>query len=246
MLLRRITEHVKAQNWTAVALDFVIVVVGVFIGIQVANWNEVREDKSDRTAYLERLAGDLDKTIETNTDYATDARAAAARHARAVVMLERCSVPTSAEDDFASTLYLAGRLNMPILLTDSIDELRAVGRGGLIDSELRAALNDLQELQKRADENRSIIAAWTAPKVDLITRRVRFHVADDHPPWLPVSAEAASFDLAELCEDDAFINALAALGENARMIAIANELRVSRPREVRQMVVRRLTNGNVR
>lgn len=32
MLLRRVIEHVKAQNWTAVALDFVIVVVGVFIG----------------------------------------------------------------------------------------------------------------------------------------------------------------------------------------------------------------------
>ena len=30
MLLRRVIEHVKAQNWTAVALDFVIVVVGVF------------------------------------------------------------------------------------------------------------------------------------------------------------------------------------------------------------------------
>ena len=40
MLLRRITEHVKAQNWTAVALDFFIVVIGVFIGIQVANWND--------------------------------------------------------------------------------------------------------------------------------------------------------------------------------------------------------------
>ena len=26
MLLRRITEHVKAQNWFAVALDFLIVV----------------------------------------------------------------------------------------------------------------------------------------------------------------------------------------------------------------------------
>lgn len=43
MLLRRIIEHVKAQNWTAVALDFVIVVVGVFIGIQVANWNDARQ-----------------------------------------------------------------------------------------------------------------------------------------------------------------------------------------------------------
>lgn len=42
MLLRRVIEHVKAQNWTAVALDFCIVVVGVFIGIQVANWNADR------------------------------------------------------------------------------------------------------------------------------------------------------------------------------------------------------------
>jgi len=44
MLLRRVIEHVKAQNWTAVGLDFVIVVVGVFIGIQVSNWNAQRAE----------------------------------------------------------------------------------------------------------------------------------------------------------------------------------------------------------
>ena len=33
MILRRITQHIKAQNWFAVGLDYVIVVVGVFIGI---------------------------------------------------------------------------------------------------------------------------------------------------------------------------------------------------------------------
>lgn len=42
MLPRRVIEHVKNQNWTAVALDFVIVVAGVFIGIQVSNWNDAR------------------------------------------------------------------------------------------------------------------------------------------------------------------------------------------------------------
>ncbi len=42
MILRRITEHVKAQNWFAVAIDFVIVVVGILIGIQVSNWNSAR------------------------------------------------------------------------------------------------------------------------------------------------------------------------------------------------------------
>jgi hypothetical protein len=36
MLLRRVIEHVTSQNWTAVALDFVVVVVGVVIGIEVA------------------------------------------------------------------------------------------------------------------------------------------------------------------------------------------------------------------
>jgi hypothetical protein len=43
MLLRRVIENVKAQTWLAVSLDFVIVVVGVFIGIQVANWNDARQ-----------------------------------------------------------------------------------------------------------------------------------------------------------------------------------------------------------
>ena len=37
-------QHVKDQDWTVVVIDFVIVVVGVFIGIQVANWNDARLD----------------------------------------------------------------------------------------------------------------------------------------------------------------------------------------------------------
>ncbi len=59
MLLRRITEHVKAQNWTAVALDFVIVVVGVFIGLQVSNWNLVLSDRETEAQYLARLQHEL-------------------------------------------------------------------------------------------------------------------------------------------------------------------------------------------
>ena len=55
MLLRRITQHVKAQNWFAVGLDFLIVVIGVFVGLQVNNWNEVRAERADEHAALERL-----------------------------------------------------------------------------------------------------------------------------------------------------------------------------------------------
>ncbi|MEZ6000168.1 hypothetical protein [Hyphomonas sp.] len=59
MLLRRVMEHVKAQNWTAVAIDFVIVVFGVFIGIQLGNWNQSRADASLERDFLAKIVVDL-------------------------------------------------------------------------------------------------------------------------------------------------------------------------------------------
>ena len=59
MLLRRITKHVKDQNWFAVGIDFIIVVIGVFVGIQLGNWNEARYQQQSASAYIERLRGDL-------------------------------------------------------------------------------------------------------------------------------------------------------------------------------------------
>ncbi len=73
MILRRVIEHVKAQNWTAVALDFVIVVVGVFIGIQVSNWNEARAQRAYERTFLSQLReeiGDLKGVIDHQTLYA--------------------------------------------------------------------------------------------------------------------------------------------------------------------------------
>lgn len=59
MLLRRMIEHVKAQNWTAVALDFVIVVIGVFMGIQLGNWNERLNDRQRAESYRDRLTQEM-------------------------------------------------------------------------------------------------------------------------------------------------------------------------------------------
>ncbi len=64
MILRRITEHVKAQNWFAVAIDFVIVVVGVFVGLQVSNWNALQGDRAREAAYLAQLVEDLSADLD--------------------------------------------------------------------------------------------------------------------------------------------------------------------------------------
>ena len=71
MLLRRITQHVKDQNWFAVALDFFIVVAGILIAFQITNWNEARGDRQKEAEFfesvLENLRSDLaeyDSTLE--------------------------------------------------------------------------------------------------------------------------------------------------------------------------------------
>ena len=59
MILRSITKHVRDQNWFAVGLDFLIVVVGVFIGIQVANWNEARLEAREEVLLVDRIRADF-------------------------------------------------------------------------------------------------------------------------------------------------------------------------------------------
>ena len=56
---RRIAEHVKTHNWFAVAIDFVIVVVGVFIGVQVSNWNDAASERRRTALIVEALRQDL-------------------------------------------------------------------------------------------------------------------------------------------------------------------------------------------
>ena len=59
MILRRVIGHFRQQEWTAIAIDFVIVVVGVFVGLQVNNWNEARADRVREAAHLAGLAQDI-------------------------------------------------------------------------------------------------------------------------------------------------------------------------------------------
>ncbi|WP_084420046.1 hypothetical protein [Henriciella litoralis] len=60
MILRRLSKHVKDQNWFAVALDFIIVVLGVFIGLQISNWNDARAFDQLERNYLVQLKDEVE------------------------------------------------------------------------------------------------------------------------------------------------------------------------------------------
>lgn len=63
MILRRLAQHLREQNWTAITIEFVLLVLGVFLGIQVANWNEERVDREREHLLLVELRAELAETI---------------------------------------------------------------------------------------------------------------------------------------------------------------------------------------
>jgi len=62
MILSRLKNAIREQNWFAVVLEIVIVVLGVAIGFQISAWGEARSDSGQERIYLEQLVADLHTT----------------------------------------------------------------------------------------------------------------------------------------------------------------------------------------
>lgn len=63
MILRRVTANFRKQDWTAVMVELVVVIAGVFIGLQASNWNAAQADARLGTDYVKRLTRDLAENI---------------------------------------------------------------------------------------------------------------------------------------------------------------------------------------
>ena len=59
MIFTRTLSHLRAQNWTAILIELAIVVVGVFIGLQVDNWNQARQERQRLTVLVQGMSADL-------------------------------------------------------------------------------------------------------------------------------------------------------------------------------------------
>lgn len=59
MILRRLSQSLKQQNWMAIWVEFLIVVVGIFVGVQVNGWWTSQSDAHREIAYLEGLQRDF-------------------------------------------------------------------------------------------------------------------------------------------------------------------------------------------
>jgi hypothetical protein len=91
MLLRSLSKHVKDQNWFAVALDFLIVVFGIFIGFQLNNWNENRKLDEAYVQARARLVSETEANISAARQLIASNEASLPVVRGAIAVLRSCS-----------------------------------------------------------------------------------------------------------------------------------------------------------
>lgn len=129
MILRRVIEHFRKQEWTAIAIDFVIVVVGVFIGIQVANWNASLADKRRGEAYVQRLIADVEADLHSRRGQMAYFDAVYESAERANDLLRD---PSSEAKDLVINAYRATELAYSAPRRATWDEIVSSGALGLL------------------------------------------------------------------------------------------------------------------
>ena len=63
MILRRTADAIREQNWFTVIVEIFIVVIGIFLGLQVTDWNDNRKDKASYAQALARLQKEVERNI---------------------------------------------------------------------------------------------------------------------------------------------------------------------------------------
>lgn len=78
MIFKRAIAKLRAQDWWAISIELLIVIVGVFVGTWVANWNETRQSKAETHRLLVQMKPEvgriIDFTANTRAYYATGHR----------------------------------------------------------------------------------------------------------------------------------------------------------------------------
>lgn len=211
MLLRRVAGHVRGQNWTAVGIDFMIVVVGVFIGIQVSNWNEERQENAGRQLYRAQLIGDLEQ-IEKRANRDVELYAGRVLATSRVLGVLRSS--RGAPDDpeqFERDLLTVGRASAPIPRSPTVVELISSGRmGAMAAHELRVQIVRFDQFIQAAERAAEVITdVWmqnTRPLNSRLTLVDR--ISDDGRELLSSRLE---YDLEAMRGDPVLVPSLSAV-----------------------------------
>lgn len=130
MIFRRFLQRLKLHPWGAIATELAIVIVGVFIGMQVSNWNEELETRRKAAVFTARLTEDLRREAWGYEFLITYNRETNANQRRVLDAMAG-EIPLS-DEQFLISAYRATQYKENSRYRATYDELVSTGTIGLI------------------------------------------------------------------------------------------------------------------
>lgn len=174
MQVKRLAARLREQDWFAVAVELIVVVVGILIALQLDQWADARKERAQERVYLERLRDDL---LAEQADARAATRFAENRLEAVDVLEDMADGSLSDGVDTRQTpwaIETATWRSFPKIRAYVYGELQSSGQMGLIHNvELRRKLADHYAIIAhfgRVADDLSAQARFDAATAGLLTR----------------------------------------------------------------------------
>jgi hypothetical protein len=217
MILRRIIAHFRKQEWTAIGIDFVIVVIGVFFGIQVSNWNEGRIERQQERGFLVRLHEDFTQSIAGQTRDLAFLDQQLADQAAMLRSLDACAVAPGDTLAFQRGIATLGYINPPRFYRRTVDEIGASGETDIIRNDaLKKRLADIVALVEWRANGFEQTTRTTEHYRFIVEERIRYDFERRFDDRFLGEVLGVNFDVRALCRDPAIASAVSAISQATR------------------------------
>ncbi len=140
MILKRVSTAFRAKDWGAVAIEFAIVVLGIFVALQAEDWNQGRRDRQLERIYIARL---IEET-RANLALLTAHEQIYEDKIHFIFDLPGLDLEQAVRKDpraFVLRLDNSSYIQIPDMRSETYQELESAGRLSLIrDAHLRGAI----------------------------------------------------------------------------------------------------------
>ena len=199
MILRRLMQHVKEQNWFSVGVELLVVILGIFMALQADAWYTNQQDRVKEKTLIRMLGEELTQSIkrlnETNQNLVTSRESAK----EFLTALREGNRELALNNKWS--LITVTRVPKIMINSPSYDEITENGRIDLIlNKDIRDALYRIRQLNLTVTSVNSQINPQVVDIVAEIRKRV-YYYGD--------SMSAVEYDFDTLRNDEIFINAFA-------------------------------------
>jgi len=165
MIFMRIATGMAKQNWSKLVLEILVVIVGIFLGLQADSWYESKSRKRELDSYLSALADELANTAWMRTNYVHWHERVIAGLKKVLVTLDGAPL-TEDEEEFAYfALTHVGNPPTSPQRSAVLNAMQSAGMLQLIESpDLRQLLGEmLSGLEPEYREYQRFVSTLDAP-----------------------------------------------------------------------------------